>query len=165
MSRSNPILVAANEETTANLNETINQAAQLATTNQTHVEILYVFTDGMDDYRELTENLGFDNRPGAEPDPDNVSARQETVRQIKSELREQGITVQVKGRIGELSDEILAVADTVDAGQIIVGGKKRSATGKLVFGSAAQSVLMNASAPVTFLRSDTDSEKKQKLFN
>jgi len=113
MSRSNPILVAANEETTANLNETINQAAQLATTNQTHVEILYVFTDGMDDYRELTENLGFDNRPGAEPDPDNVSARQETVRQIKSELREQGITVQVKGRIGELSDEILAVADTV----------------------------------------------------
>jgi nucleotide-binding universal stress UspA family protein len=46
------------------------------------------------------------------------------------------------------ADEILATAEEVTAEMIILGLRRRSPTGKLLFGSTAQQVLLGADCPV-----------------
>lgn len=52
------------------------------------------------------------------------------------------------GLIGKPADEIVEYAADNNARYIVIGGRKRSPIGKAVFGSVAQSVLLNASCPV-----------------
>lgn len=59
------------------------------------------------------------------------------------------------GRIGDPAAEIVSYADDLDARYVIVSPQRRSQTGKLLFGSVAQSVLLNASCPVISLRAET----------
>jgi nucleotide-binding universal stress UspA family protein len=54
-------------------------------------------------------------------------------------------------RIGEA---IVSLASDADTDLAVVGGRRRSPTGKAVFGSTAQTVLLSAPCPVTFVRSD-----------
>ena len=54
--------------------------------------------------------------------------------------------------VGPHGESIVDAAGDIDAGMVFVGGRKRSPTGKAVFGSTAQEVLLNAPAPVTFVR-------------
>lgn len=56
------------------------------------------------------------------------------------------------GRIGDPAAEIVSYADEVDARYVVVSPRQRSQTGKLLFGSVAQSVLLNASCPVVSLQ-------------
>ena len=52
------------------------------------------------------------------------------------------------GRIGDPTEEILAVADEIEPRYLVVGGKNRSPTGKALFGSVTQSVILNSEYPV-----------------
>lgn len=69
-------------------------------------------------------------------------------------LTDAGIEVETRLERGDITEEILAVADEVDADGIVMSGRKRSATGKVLFGSVTQSVLLSADRPVTVLMSD-----------
>lgn len=53
------------------------------------------------------------------------------------------------GRVGDPVDQILSVSEEIDARYLVIGGRRRSPTGKAIFGSATQSILLNASVPVT----------------
>lgn len=52
------------------------------------------------------------------------------------------------GRVGDATSEVLRYANEQDTRYVVVGGRKRSPTGKAVFGSVTQSILLNADCPV-----------------
>ena len=84
---------------------------------------------------------------------DQVAERIITVRDIRDRLEEAGVDHEVRGFVGEGHGEaIVDLAEEVGADRIIVGGRRRSPTGKAVFGSTAQEVLLNAPCPVEFVR-------------
>ena len=62
------------------------------------------------------------------------------------------IRVATLGRVGAPTEVILDVADEHDARYLVIGGRKRSPAGKAIFGSATQSVLLNATRPVVTVR-------------
>ena len=46
------------------------------------------------------------------------------------------------------AEDLIAVADEVDADLIVIGLRRRTPVGKLIMGSNAQQVLLDASCPV-----------------
>lgn len=50
------------------------------------------------------------------------------------------------------AEEILSVADSVDAGLIVIGLRRRSPVGKLFLGSSSQQILLDARCPVVAVK-------------
>jgi len=73
---------------------------------------------------------------------------------LVADLKGDGVDVEVehRERSTDAADEILSVADAVKASLVVVGLKKRSAVGKLVLGSTAQTVMLRASCSVLGVR-------------
>lgn len=63
-------------------------------------------------------------------------------------------SVTVKGRVGEIVTEVLDEAQRIDASYVVIGGRKRSPSGKALFGSNTQSVLLSADRPVVTAMSE-----------
>lgn len=61
---------------------------------------------------------------------------------------------EAKGLIGDPATEIVTYAEEINARYIVVSPKRRSKAGKLLFGSVAQSVLLNATCPVLSLNTN-----------
>ncbi|MFC7214470.1 universal stress protein [Saliphagus sp. GCM10025334] len=53
------------------------------------------------------------------------------------------------GRVGDTSSQVLKVAEDRECDHIFIAGRKRSPSGKAIFGDAAQRVILNSSVPVT----------------
>lgn len=69
-------------------------------------------------------------------------------RQARSRLEDHGIDVTYEERSGDPADAIHRVADEYNADVICVAGRKRSPTGKAVFGSVTQDVILGTDRPV-----------------
>jgi len=70
-------------------------------------------------------------------------------RQISEEAaQESGIECTPVGRVGKASTEIVDYAEEVEARYLIVGPRKRSPSGKAIFGSTAQAIIREAPCPV-----------------
>lgn len=126
--------------------------AQIAGPMHSTVHVLHVFTER--GFEQIVEQLGYDLDPL--PDPDRVVTRMLAVRDMVQELtspfRNYGVTVKVEGRVNDRTgDEIAAVADEIGAARIVIGGRRRTPTGKALFGSTSQEVLLHAPCPVTFV--------------
>ena len=127
-------------------------AAQVAGPMHSTVHVLHVFTNR--GFERIVERLGYD--PASPPEPDEVVTRmvavRETARALTSPSRNYGVTVEVEGRIADtICGEIAAVADEIDAARIVVGGRRRTPAGKVLFGSTSQEVMIDAPCPVTFV--------------
>ena len=59
-----------------------------------------------------------------------------------------------RGRVGTVSDEILAEAEAEDPRFLVISGRRRSPAGKAIFGNTAQRLLLNATCPVVSKLSD-----------
>lgn len=59
------------------------------------------------------------------------------------------------GRIGDPTEEIMALTDETTPRYLVVGGRKRSPTGKALFGSVTQSIILDADRPVVTVMTDS----------
>ncbi|GGN23033.1 universal stress protein [Halarchaeum nitratireducens] len=69
-------------------------------------------------------------------------------RLVEMALGDVPATITPAGRIGDPTEEILDDAASVGPRYIVIGGRKRSPTGKALFGSVTQSVILSADHPV-----------------
>lgn len=112
------------------------------------VVLAHVFTD--EEFDIVVDRLDYD--PDGAVDADEVATRHATIRSIADNLSAAGVTYSVRGSVGPHGEAIVSLATDTNADLAVVGGRRRSPTGKAVFGSTAQEVMLNAPCPVTFVR-------------
>lgn len=61
------------------------------------------------------------------------------------------VSYSVQALIGDLRDDVLQIADEKDCDHLFITGRKRSPTGKALFGDAAQSIILGFDGPVTIV--------------
>lgn len=84
--------------------------------------------------------------------PDDLARRDANVEDVATAFENAGVPYEIRGALGDEGEGHVVIADSVDADRILIQGQQRSPTGKAVFGSVAQHVLLNAPCPVTFVR-------------
>jgi nucleotide-binding universal stress UspA family protein len=68
---------------------------------------------------------------------------------LEQRLAESGVDHELRQTMGrDIADEILAIATEVDADAIVIGIRHRTPVGKLLLGSVAQRVIIDAKCPV-----------------
>jgi nucleotide-binding universal stress UspA family protein len=112
------------------------------------VVIGHVFTE--EEFDRLEAQLDADGSSAIVPEL--VARRQPAVRTIGERLDAAAVSYSVEGEVGDHAEAIVRLAEDVGADRVFVGGRKRSPTGKAMFGSTAQQVMLNAPCPVTYVR-------------
>ena len=147
------VVVAVGSSDGDRLEEVVSTATDLAGSAGATVRLVHVFE--RDEYDRIRKQLDID--PDAEHSADEIARRHVTIRRLGDAMDAAGIEYSWHGRIGDADEqgsEVVAAADELGADLLVVGGRNRSPTGKAVFGSTAQEVMLNASCPVTFVRAD-----------
>jgi len=144
------ILLAVGPNDTDRIDRLAETVIDIAGPAGAEVVIAHVFTD--EEYDEVVDRLEFEAT--SEADVNEVAERHATVRGLEEQLADAGVDFSVRGAVGTHGEEIVELAETTGADMVVVGGRKRSPTGKAVFGSTAQEVMLNSPAPVTFVRGE-----------
>lgn len=71
--------------------------------------------------------------------------------------------IETEGRWGDVAEEILDAARSHDIDVIVLGGRKRSPMGSLLFGSVSMDVLLNAERPVMITGEHLEDEREDTL--
>jgi nucleotide-binding universal stress UspA family protein len=81
--------------------------------------------------------------------PHELTKEDRALLEAAARLAEQeGVRSTVKTLVGDAADEIVALADSIDAGMIVVGSRGHGAVAGTLLGSVAQGVLHEARRPV-----------------
>ena len=90
------------------------------------------------------------HRGGRDFDRDDALSTEEQLEEVESELRAAGVEHEVRQLVRGLdpAEDLVNVAKEVDAEFIVIGLRRRSPVGKLILGSNAQRVLLDAPCPV-----------------
>ncbi|WP_435183102.1 universal stress protein [Halobellus sp. EA9] len=143
----NTVLLAIGSRDEERIEELVDTAASIVGPDG-NVVLLHVFD--RDQYDTIEAHLQIDEN--AEISPDDISERSLIVSEAASRLEAAGVEYTVRGALGDVADAILRRSDSEDADLVVVGGRSRSATGKALFGSTAQKVLLESAVPVTFVK-------------
>ena len=81
--------------------------------------------------------------------PSGASVTQvSSVRRAKERLEEGGVDVDLTESSGDPAEAIIETADELDADMIVLAARKRTPTGKVIFGSVTQAVILGTDRPV-----------------
>jgi nucleotide-binding universal stress UspA family protein len=119
----------------------ISEAETLARAFDDTVHVVYAITPS--EFVDL-EQTSYNETGRALPMKDIKSYASEYAESV-SDLEVEHESV---GLVGPAADEVVRYAAEVSARYIIVASQKRSPTGKALFGSVAQSILLNSDCPV-----------------
>ncbi|MFB6152545.1 MAG: universal stress protein [Haloarculaceae archaeon] len=141
------VLLAVSQRDEYRLDELVETASGVVSTDGT-VHVLHVFEQQR--YDDVRKQLRVD--PDSEVTPDDVARRHGVAAEATTLLGDRGVETAVRGAVGEPSEAIDRVAADLDADMVVIGGRRRSQAGKLLFGSTAQSVLIETDCPVAFVK-------------
>ncbi|MGH3470631.1 MAG: universal stress protein [Nocardioidaceae bacterium] len=90
------------------------------------------------------------HRGGREFEGDDAMKAEAQLEEVRSELREAGVQHEVRQLVRgfDPAEDLVGVAEEVAADLIVIGLRRRSPVGKLILGSNAQRVLLDAPCPV-----------------
>jgi len=100
------------------------------------------------------------NRGGKTYDADEAARLETELRQVQERLEAAGLEHEVRRLVrgNEAAEDLLEVAEAVDAELIVIGLRRRTPVGKLILGSNAQRILLDASCPVLAVKAGPDEE-------
>lgn len=116
----------------------------------TDLTVIVVYMFDFDSHEETIQNIS--GTADEYIDPDELASQMTPVETIAEQLEEVSIDYDVRATTGTKGDGIVDIATESDADRVVVGGRHRSPTGKAIFGSTVQKVLLNAPCPVTLVR-------------
>ena len=95
-------------------------------------------------------------RGGRDYAADEASRFETELTKIQSELDGEGIEHEVRQLVrgNEPAEDLIAVASEEDAEFIVIGLRRRTPVGKLILGSNAQRILLDAPCPVLAVKAD-----------
>ena len=96
------------------------------------------------------------HRGGSEFDGDASVKAEADMERIKGLLADSGVEHEVRQLVRgfEPSEDLISIADAADAELIVIGLRRRSPVGKLILGSNAQRILLDAKCPVLAVKAD-----------
>jgi nucleotide-binding universal stress UspA family protein len=88
---------------------------------------------------------------------DSRFASDDALAAVRSRLDASGVVYEIDQHVGrhDASEELVDIADRVRASLIVIGLRRRTPTGKLLTGSQAQRVLLDAHCPVLAVKASS----------
>lgn len=142
------LVVAVGPNDNTRTDELTEAVLDVAVPTDASVVLLHAFSERA--YEEGIEEAGFD--PEESPSADELAERLEGIDLLSEALEAAEISYEVRGEIGAEGETILQTTEAVDGDLLYISGRKRSPTGKAVFGSTSHRIMMNSSCPVLFVR-------------
>lgn len=119
----------------------VEQAATLAEAFDDTVHVVHALT------RSEFLELGVTSAQADEP-KDMTEIRSAAAEMAEKAVSDPSVPYETVGLSGDPAEEVVRYAEEHDARYIVVSPRKRSRAGKMLFGSVAQSILLNATCPV-----------------
>lgn len=96
------------------------------------------------------------HRGGREFDSDDAIESEAQLQEVRSELDSRGVQHEVRQLVRGMdpAEDLVNIATELDAELIIIGLRRRSPVGKLILGSNAQRVLLDAPCPVLAVKAE-----------
>ena len=88
---------------------------------------------------------------------EQAAEQEQALQGVKDQMAEAGIEVDVRGLVRgkEPAEDLIAVAEETNAELIVIGLRRRTPVGKLILGSNAQRVLLDAPCPVLAVKAES----------
>ncbi|GAA1564909.1 universal stress protein [Kribbella hippodromi] len=98
------------------------------------------------------------HRGGRGYDKDEAAANDAALTEVREQLDSTGVPYEVRQLVRGLdpAEDLVAVAEQVQAEFIVIGLRRRSPVGKLILGSNAQRVLLDAPCPVLAVKAEPE---------
>ena len=96
------------------------------------------------------------NRGGRDLDADEARRYEDELQAVRRQLDEAGTEHEVRQLVRgmEPAEDLIAVAEEVEATLIVIGLRRRTPVGKLILGSNAQRILLDAPCAVLAVKAD-----------
>jgi nucleotide-binding universal stress UspA family protein len=96
------------------------------------------------------------NKGGGHLDDEEAVAHERELEEVRAELDAEGIEHEVRPLVRGMdpAEDLIAVAKETSADFIVIGLRRRSPVGKLILGSNAQRILLEAPCPVLAVKAE-----------